>query len=163
MESSLFIIYIIIFIFICLFLFILHQQITNSQQSYDHDHDHHDQYTKNLHHTYFNSFKRFIKCIKLCNKLCSSIKTNHKHNFKVDNHSNINLNHQCDINPITVHISCSTIVDQNLPNNSLTYKTSKCIRNYEVLHYSMCQNDLNLNGKYSQSSMLMYNDPMHKT
>ncbi|CAH8516555.1 unnamed protein product [Schistosoma rodhaini] len=164
MESSLFIIYIIIFIFICLFLFILHQQITNSKQSYDHDHlDHHNLYTKNLHHTYFNSFKKFIKYIKLCNKLCSSIKTNHEHNFKVDNHSNINLNHQCDINPITVHISCSTIVDQSLPNNSLIYKTSKCIRNYEVLHNSMYQNDLNLNGKYSKSSMLMYNDPMHKT
>uniref|UniRef100_A0A094ZNY5 Tyrosine-protein kinase RYK n=2 Tax=Schistosoma TaxID=6181 RepID=A0A094ZNY5_SCHHA len=154
MESLSLIICILIFICICLFLFILHQRTTNSKQSYP--------YTKNLRHTYFNS--SIMKCITLCNKLCYSIKTTHQHDFEANNINN-NIDHTCNvnklINPVNVHISSSTILDPDQQTNSLTYEPNKCIENYKIFHNPIYyNNNVNVNGKYSQSSMTIDHDPI---
>ncbi|CAH8508609.1 unnamed protein product [Schistosoma guineensis] len=154
MESLSLIIGILIFICICLFLFILHQRTTNSKQSYS--------YTKNLRHTYFNS--SIMKCITLCNKLCYSIKTTHQHDFEANNINN-NIDHTCNvnklINPVNVHISSSTILDPDQQTNSLTYEPNKCIENYKLFHNPIhYNNNINVNGKYSQSSMTIDHDPI---
>ncbi|CAH8520999.1 unnamed protein product [Schistosoma bovis] len=154
MESLSLIICILIFICICLFLFILHQRTTNSKQSYP--------YTKNLRHTYFNS--SILKCITLCNRLCYSIKTTHQHDFEANNINN-NIDHTCNvnklINPVNVHISSSTILDPDQQTNSLTYEPNKCIENYKIFHNPIYyNNNINVNGKYSQSSMTIDHDPI---